>query len=113
MEQSWLLFKDAFLRVQELSIPQNKKAGRKGRKPAWLGKDTAGQTEGKEGYVQVVEMRTVTWEDYRDAVQGCRGEFRKAKAQIELNLAKEVKNRNKGSEGTLVRRDRPRRVYLL
>ena len=28
MEQSWQLFKDAFLRAQELSIPQNKKSGR-------------------------------------------------------------------------------------
>lgn len=39
VEQSWLLFKDAFLWVQELSIPQNKKAGRGGRKQAWFGKD--------------------------------------------------------------------------
>ena len=38
VEQNWLLFKDAFLRMQELSIPQNKKAGKGGRKPAWLGK---------------------------------------------------------------------------
>ena len=32
LEESWLLFKDAFLRAQELSVPQNKKAGRGGRK---------------------------------------------------------------------------------
>lgn len=28
VEQSWLLFKNPFLRAQELSIPQNNKAGR-------------------------------------------------------------------------------------
>ena len=32
-EQSWLLSKDALLRAQELTIPQNKKAGRGGREP--------------------------------------------------------------------------------
>ena len=39
VEQSWLLYKDAFLRPQELSIPQNKKAGTGGRKLVWLDKD--------------------------------------------------------------------------
>ena len=39
VEESWLLFKDAFLRAQELSVPLNKKAGRGGRKLAWLSKD--------------------------------------------------------------------------
>ena len=34
VEQSWLLFKDALLGVQELYIPQNKKTGRGGRKLA-------------------------------------------------------------------------------
>jgi len=34
VEQSWLYFKDGFLRVEELSIPQNKKASRRGRKLA-------------------------------------------------------------------------------
>jgi len=34
VKQSQLLFKDAFLRVQELSIPQNKTASRGGRKSA-------------------------------------------------------------------------------
>ena len=49
VEQRWLLFKDAFLRVQELSIPQNKKAGRGGRKLAWLGKDLLGKWREKKG----------------------------------------------------------------
>ena len=34
VEESWLLFKDAFLRAQELSVPLNKKVGRGGRKLA-------------------------------------------------------------------------------
>jgi len=34
VEESWPLFKGAFLKAQELSIPLNKKAGKGGRKPA-------------------------------------------------------------------------------
>jgi len=39
VEQSWLLFKDTFLRMQELSIPKDEEADRGGRKLACLGKD--------------------------------------------------------------------------
>jgi len=49
VEQSWLLFKDAFLRVQELSITQNKKVSRGGRKPEWLGKDLPVRLREKKG----------------------------------------------------------------
>jgi len=38
-EQSWQHFKDALLRAQEPSVPQYRKRGRGGRKPAWLGND--------------------------------------------------------------------------
>ena len=37
-EQSWQLFKDTLLRVQRLSIPQQK-SSRGGRQPSWLCKD--------------------------------------------------------------------------
>jgi len=38
----------------------------------------------------------VAWEEYMDAVLMCRNEIRKAKAQMELNLARDVKNNKKG-----------------
>jgi len=38
-EQSWQLFKDTLLRVQQLSIPQQKKSSREGRQPLWLCRD--------------------------------------------------------------------------
>ena len=49
VEQSCLLFKDAFLRVQELSIPQNKQTSRGGRKTAWLGKGLLVKLREKKG----------------------------------------------------------------
>jgi len=38
----------------------------------------------------------VTWEEYMDAIQTCRDGMRKAKAQMQLNLVKGVKNNKKG-----------------
>jgi len=35
-EQSWQIFKDAFHKVQELSVPRCKKSGKEGKRPAWL-----------------------------------------------------------------------------
>ncbi|KAK4816568.1 hypothetical protein QYF61_017958 [Mycteria americana] len=39
---------------------------------------------------------SVTWEEYRDAARLCRDRVRKAKAQLELNLARDAKNNKKG-----------------
>ena len=36
VNESWEIFKDNFLRAQELSVLMCKKSGRGGRKPAWL-----------------------------------------------------------------------------
>ena len=37
-----------------------------------------------------------TWEEYRNVDRACRDATRKAKALLELNLAKEVKDNKKG-----------------
>jgi len=37
----------------------------------------------------------VSWEEYRDTAQLCRGGVRKAKVQMELNLARDAKNNKK------------------
>jgi len=38
----------------------------------------------------------VAWEEYRDAVRMCRDGIRKIKAQMELSLARNLKNNEKG-----------------
>ena len=92
VEESWLFFKDAFLRAQELSVPLNKKAGRGGRKTVWLGKDLLRVLRAKKGAYKLWKQGRVTCEEYRDAVRTCRCGIRKAKAQAELNLVRDVKN---------------------
>ena len=37
----------------------------------------------------------VTWEEYRDTVRACRDLVRKAKAQLELNVVRDVKENKK------------------
>ncbi|KFZ60398.1 hypothetical protein N338_05724, partial [Podiceps cristatus] len=94
-EEGWLLFKDAFLRAQELSVPL-KKVGRRGRKPARLGKDLLAKLREKKGKYKLWKQGSVAWKEYRDAVWNCRDGIRKAKAQMELSLARDVKNNKKG-----------------
>ncbi|KFW02563.1 hypothetical protein N327_13593, partial [Fulmarus glacialis] len=85
-EQSWQIFKDTFHRVQELSIPRCKKSG----------KDGKGKLKGKKEMHRQWKQGQVSWEEYRDAVQLCRDRVRKAKAWLELNLARNAKNNEKG-----------------
>ena len=42
-------------------------------------------------------MQGVSWEEYRAVVRVCRDRIRKAKAQMELNLARDVKITRRGS----------------
>jgi len=37
----------------------------------------------------------LSWEEYSDAARLCRGGVRQAKAQLELNLARDTENNNK------------------
>ncbi|KFW72584.1 hypothetical protein AS28_04447, partial [Pygoscelis adeliae] len=89
---SWQLFKDIFLRAQELSIPTRKKLGKKCRRPAWLSKDLLVKLKCKKEMHRQWNQGCVSWEEYRDTPWMCRDGIRKAKAQLEVNLARDVKN---------------------
>ncbi|KFZ67676.1 hypothetical protein N338_01599, partial [Podiceps cristatus] len=95
-EQSWKIFKDVFQRVQELSVPRSKKLGKEDKKPAWLSQDLLVKSKGKKEIHGQWKQGRVSWEEYRDIAQLCRDEVRKAKMQLELNLARDSKNNKKG-----------------
>ncbi|KFP99488.1 hypothetical protein N329_04107, partial [Haliaeetus albicilla] len=95
-KQSWQIFKDAFHRVQELSVLRCKKSGKEGKRPAWMSQDLLVKLKGKKEMHRQWKQGQVSWEDYRDATQLCRDGVRKAKAQPELNLARDAKNNKKG-----------------
>ncbi|KAK4825261.1 hypothetical protein QYF61_025722 [Mycteria americana] len=104
-EQSWQIFKDAINRAQELSITSCKKSGKEGKRPAWMSPDLLVKLKGKKEMHRQWKQGQVSWEEYRDTAWLCRGGVRKAKAQLELNLAKDAKNNKKGfySHGSQVR----------
>ncbi|KFQ85226.1 hypothetical protein N337_10020, partial [Phoenicopterus ruber ruber] len=95
-EQSWQIFKEAFHRAQELSIPGCKKSGKEGKRPAWLSRDLLVKLKGKKEMHRQWKQGQVSWEEYRDAAWLCRYGVRKAKAWMELNLARDAKNNKRG-----------------
>ncbi|KFR11850.1 hypothetical protein N306_05276, partial [Opisthocomus hoazin] len=91
-EQSWQVVKDAFHRAQELSVPRCKKSGKEGKRPAWLSPDLLVKLKGKRELHKQWKQGLASWEEYRDTAHLCRDEVRKAKEQLELNLARNAKN---------------------
>ena len=73
-----------------------KKSGKEGRRPAWLSKDLLVEPKRKKEMHRQWKQGHASWEEYRDAARVCRDGIRKAKAQLELNLARDVKNHKKG-----------------
>ena len=59
-EQSWQIFKEAFLRAQELSHPQAQEVGKGGHKTSMAEPGPVGQTEDQEKNAQAVEPGTDT-----------------------------------------------------
>jgi len=47
-EESWHIFKEAFLGAQEASIPRCSKSGKEGKRPAWLSLDLPVNLESKK-----------------------------------------------------------------
>ncbi|KFQ68256.1 hypothetical protein N335_13841, partial [Phaethon lepturus] len=95
-EQSWQVFKDTFHRVRELSIPRCKKSGKEGKRPAWLSGDLLVNLKGQKGMHRQWKQGQGSWDEYRDTAWLCRDGVRRAKAQLELNLARNAKNNKKG-----------------
>ncbi|KFW65506.1 hypothetical protein AS28_00874, partial [Pygoscelis adeliae] len=95
VNESWEIFKNIFLRAQELSIAMCKKSGRGGRRPAWLSQDLPAKLKHKTKMHRQWRQGYASWEDYKDIARECREGIRKAKDQLELNLARDVKNNKK------------------
>ncbi|KFQ14520.1 hypothetical protein N330_10734, partial [Leptosomus discolor] len=90
-EQSWQIFKDAFHRAQELSIPRCKISAKEGKS-----QDLLVKLKDKKEMHRQWKQGQVSWKEHRDSAQLCRNGIRKAKVQLELNLARDAKNDKKG-----------------
>ncbi|XP_062425881.1 uncharacterized protein LOC134137198 [Rhea pennata] len=96
VQESWLVFKHHFLQAQERCIPMSKKCTKRGRRPAWVNKELLAKFRQKKKVHRMWKRGQATWENYRNAVRVCRDAARKAKAQLELSLARHVKDNRKG-----------------
>ena len=65
------------------------------RRPDWLNRDLWLELKNKREVYGLWKSGQATYDDYRYVVKLCREKIRKAKAQLELNLATKVKDNNK------------------
>ncbi|GAB0190272.1 hypothetical protein GRJ2_001492500 [Grus japonensis] len=94
-QESWLAFKDHLLQAQEQCTPTKRKSGKNARRPAWMNKELLGKFKHKKEAYRGWKPGQVAWEEYGEIVRAARDQIRKAKALIELNLARTVKGNKK------------------
>ncbi|EMP37015.1 Phosphoribosyltransferase domain-containing protein 1 [Chelonia mydas] len=64
--------------------------------PAWLNREIFGELKHKKEAYKKWKLGQMTREEYKNIAQACRGVIRKAKAQLELQLARDRKDNKKG-----------------
>ena len=84
------------LRAQELSVPQQKKLSRGGGRAAWLSRDLQLKLREQRETYRERKQGCVAWEEHRAVVRVRRDRIGKARAQTELNVARDVKGNQKG-----------------
>jgi len=94
-QEIWSLLKHHFLHTQYQCIPLRKKSRKGGRRPTWMNKELLAELRWKRKDHEMWKEGQATWEEYRNVVRACRDAMRKAKAHLELNLARDVKDNKK------------------
>ncbi|GAB0209097.1 hypothetical protein GRJ2_003375400 [Grus japonensis] len=95
-QESWSVSKHHFLRAQDRCILKSRKSSKGGRRPAWMSKELPEKLKGKKEVYRMWKKGLPTWEEYRDVVRLRRDATRKAKAHLELNVARDVKDKKEG-----------------
>ncbi|GAB0180066.1 mitochondrial enolase superfamily member 1 [Grus japonensis] len=96
VQENWSILKHHFLQAQDQCIPKSKKSSKGVRRPAWMSKELLEKLKGKKEVYRMWKKGLAAWEEYRNVVRVCRDATRKAKAHLELNLARDVKDNKKG-----------------
>ncbi|KAK4826132.1 hypothetical protein QYF61_005284 [Mycteria americana] len=94
--ECWEFFKNALLEAQNQFIPFKGKGSRQSKRPPWLNCELLSLLRTKREAYQRWKSRRIPVENYKGIVRPCRDAVRKAKAQLELKLARDVKNYKKG-----------------
>jgi len=110
VQESWTFFKEEVLKAQEQAVCLCCRMNQQGRRLAWLNRELLLELRRKRRVYQFRKKGQVTQEGYRDLVRSCREKIRKAKAQLELNLATVVRDNKKCFTTTLTTKREPRRI---
>ncbi|GAB0207663.1 hypothetical protein GRJ2_003232000 [Grus japonensis] len=94
-QDSWLIFEGHLLQAQERCIPTKRESCKNAKRPPWMNKEVLGKVKQKKEAYRGWKQGQVAWEEYRETVPAARDQVRKAKALIELNLARDVKDNKK------------------
>ncbi|GAB0204934.1 mitochondrial enolase superfamily member 1 [Grus japonensis] len=94
-QDSWLIFKGHLLQAQERCIPTKRKSSKSTKRPPWMNRELLGKVKQKKEAYRGWKQGQVAWEEYRETVRAARDQARKAKALIEINLARDVKDKKK------------------
>ncbi|GAB0204509.1 mitochondrial enolase superfamily member 1 [Grus japonensis] len=95
VQEGWALFKKEVLKAQEQAIPMCCETNWWGRRPAWLNRELWLGLREKRRVYHSWKKGQATHEEYKDLVRSCRDKIRKAKAQLEFNLATVVRDNKK------------------
>ncbi|KAF1552038.1 hypothetical protein FQV20_0001515, partial [Eudyptula albosignata] len=95
VQEGWSIFKKEVLKAQEQAVPVCRKKNGWGRRPAWLNGELLQGLRKKRRVYRLWKKGQATQGEYRDLVRSCREEMRKAKAQLERNLATVIKDNKK------------------
>ncbi|KAK4810854.1 hypothetical protein QYF61_008826 [Mycteria americana] len=95
VQEGWTFFRKEILKAQEQAVPMCRKTSRRGRRPAWLNRELWLELRKNRRVYDLWKKVQATQEDHKDVVRLCREEIRRAKAQLELNLATAVKDNKK------------------
>ncbi|GAB0193880.1 mitochondrial enolase superfamily member 1 [Grus japonensis] len=94
-QDSWLIFKHHLLQAQVRCIPTKRKSSKTTKRPPWMNKELLGKDKQKKEAYRGWKQGQVAWEKYRETVRAARYQVRKAKALIEISLARNVKDNKK------------------
>ncbi|KAF1512409.1 putative RNA-directed DNA polymerase from transposon X-element, partial [Eudyptula albosignata] len=95
VQEGWTFLRKEVLKEQEQAVSICHKKNGQGRRPAWLNMELLLGLRKKRRVYHLWKKGQATQGEYRDLVRSCREEMRKAKAQLEHNLAAVVRDNKK------------------
>ena len=95
VEEGWTFFKNVVLKVQEQAISMCRKMSWQGRRLTWLNRELFLELRKKKRVYDLWKKEQATQEDYKEVMRLRRENIRRAKAQLELNVANAIKDDKK------------------